>query len=299
MKIKKSAGEKVFDILNLVFMGIFAFICLYPFINILAISFNDALDSNLGGIYFLPRKFTIDSYIVVIFNKQIGHSAIISVLRTVIGTLLTVTCCSMFAYTFTKNKYIFYKAQKVIFFVAMFVGAGALIPTYMLYRTLGLLNNFAVYVIPYMVSPWFVILFRTYFMGLPQELEEAAYIDGANDLRIFVSVILPLSLPMLATVGLFSMVMQWNMWRDTLFFANKEPLKTLQFKMQEILLAAQSKAMIVESGSFSKRIADAQTTDPKSVRMAITIVTTIPIVMVYPFLQKYFIKGMLVGSMKG
>jgi putative aldouronate transport system permease protein len=187
----------------------------------------------------------------------------------------------------------------VIFFVAMFVGAGALIPTYMLYRTLGLLNNFAVYVIPYMVSPWFVILFRTYFMGLPQELEEAAYIDGANDLRIFVSVILPLSLPMLATVGLFSMVMQWNMWRDTLFFANKEPLKTLQFKMQEILLAAQSKAMIVESGSFSKRIADAQTTDPKSVRMAITIVTTIPIVMVYPFLQKYFIKGMLVGSMKG
>lgn len=299
MKTRRSAGEKTFDVLNLFFMAVFAFLCLYPFINILAISLNDALDSNLGGIYFWPRKFTIDSYIIILLNKQIGHAAIISVFRTLSGTVITLMSCAMFAYTFTRKNYVLHKAQNIIFFVAMFVGAGALIPTYMLYRSLGLLNSFMVYVLPYMVSPWFVILFRTHYIGLPHELEEAAHIDGANDLRIFFSVILPLSLPMLATVGLFSMVMQWNEWRDTLFFANKEILKTLQFKMQEILMTEQTKTMIIESGGSAKRIADAQSADPKSVRMAITIITTIPIVMVYPFLQKYFIKGMLVGSMKG
>lgn len=298
-KRRQSGGEIAFNIINGFFMVIFAFVCLYPFINILAYSLNDALDSNLGGIYFWPRKFTFDSYIVVFSNRNLLHAFYVSVARTVLGSLSVLFCSSMFAYTFTKRKFCIYKVQKFIFFAAMFIGTGALIPKYMLFRSLGLLNNFLVYIIPNLLNLWYVILFRTYFETIPNELEEACNIDGANDIQIFFRIMLPLSVPMIATVGLFSMVSQWNSWQDTLFFANKQKLKTLQFMMQEILLRAEASKMLTDAGLVNQRIAKASTTDPKSIRMAITVVATLPIVMVYPFLQKYFIKGMLVGSLKG
>jgi len=272
---------------------------LYPFIYVGAISFNEAADSNRGGIYLFPRKFTFDSYLVVIRNHNLLSTAIVSVARTVLGTLLTVLCSSMFAYAFTKPNLIIYKPMKFIFFAAMFLGGGALIPVYMLYRFLGLLNNFAVYIIPAAVNLWFVILFSTYYMQLPKGLEEAALVDGANELKIYFTIMLPLSTPMLATVGLYSAVGQWNSWHDTLFFTSREALKTLQFLMMEIMQKAEAGAMVSRAAQKIGSVRNVQTVDPASVRAAITIVTTIPIVLVYPFLQKYFIKGMLVGSMKG
>ncbi|MCM8901464.1 carbohydrate ABC transporter permease [Caldicoprobacter algeriensis] len=297
--MKKSLGEKIFDWVNGVLLTVMAASMVYPFIYVLAISLNEAADSNRGGIFFLPRKFTLDSYRIVFENNDLVNAALVSVGRTVIGTVLTVLCSAMFAYVFTKPEYIIYKPMKVIFFMAMFLGGGALIPVYMLYRSLGLLNSFAVYIIPYLVNLWFVILFRTYYIQLPKALEEAALIDGANELRIFFTIILPLSTPMIATIALFAAVDQWNSWRDTLFFTSKESLKTLQFVMMEVMQKAQARTMITRAAMKMQRIRQVQTADPVSVRMAITIVTTVPIVCVYPFLQKYFIKGMLVGSMKG
>jgi putative aldouronate transport system permease protein len=189
--------------------------------------------------------------------------------------------------------------MKLIFFIAMFLGGGALIPVYMLYRSLGLLNSFAVYILPFLVNLWFVILFRTYYTQMPKGLEEAALVDGANELRIFFTIILPLSTPMIATVGLFAAVDQWNSWRDTLFFTSKDSLKTLQFLMMEVMQKAEAGSMITRAAAKMGKVRKVRSVDPVSVRMSITIVTTIPIVLVYPFLQKYFMKGMLIGSMKG
>jgi len=298
--MKKSTGERIFDTYLYVSMFFLAMIWIYPFIYISAISLNEAADSAMGGIYFFPRKFSLDSYKIIFLSGELFSAFNMSVARTVLGAVVSLICSSMFAYTFTRNDFIIYKQLKFIFFLAMFIGGGALIPTYMLYRSLHILNKFWVYILPAMLNLWHVVLFRTFYMQLPKGLEEVAYIDGANELQVYLKVMLPLSLPMIATVGLFNAVGQWNSWRDTLFFANREELKTLQFRMMEILLRTQSTQMIREAAKYiGGRAQTAQTADPQSVRMAITMVTTIPIILVYPFLQKYFIKGMLIGSMKG
>lgn len=297
--IKRSIGEKAFDTANVLLMILFTITWLYPFIYVLAISLNEALDSNLGGIYFFPRKFSIESYRVLFRSDDLPRAFFISVSRTVIGTVLTVFCSSMFAYVFTRPDFMIYKPMKVIFFAAMFLGGGALIPVYMLYRSLGLLNRFAVYIVPAMVNLWFVILFRTFYVQLPKGLQEAALMDGANELVIYFRIMLPLSIPMVATIALFSSVYQWNSWFDTLYFANKDALKTLQFRMMEIMLRAQAAKLLRQASDKIGRPIPIRAADPRSLRMAITIITTVPIVIVYPFLQKYFLKGMLVGSMKG
>lgn len=295
----RTTGEKAFDAVNVFFMLLLTVTWLYPFLYVLAISLNEATDSNLGGIYLLPRKFSLASYQIVFMSENLVRAFFVSVARTGIGTVAAVLCSSMFAYTFTRPDYMIYKFQKVFFFTAMFLGVGALIPRYMLFRSLGLLNNFAVYILPLMLNLWYVILFRTFFVQLPDGLEEAAYMDGASELTVYFRILLPLAIPMVATVALFAAVQQWNMWQDTLFFANTENLKTLQFRMMEIMLRAESNQMLMQASRSLGRQVAGRETDPRSIRMAITIITTVPIVMVYPFLQKYFIKGMLVGSMKG
>lgn len=292
-------NKSVFDAINKLLLTVMCISMLYPFIYVLAISFNEAADSSRGGIFFFPRHFTLDSYRIIFETNDLFHAALVSIGRTAIGTILTVLCSAMFAYAFTKPNYFFYKPMKVIFFVAMFLGTGALIPVYMLYRSLDMLNKFAVYILPVLINTWFVILFRTYYLQLPTGLEEAAVIDGANELHIFFRLILPLSKPMLATIGLFAAVDQWNAWRDTLFFTSSDSLKTLQFIMMEIMQKAQASTVITRAAMRMSRVGQLKTVDPMSVRMAITIVTTIPIVLVYPFLQKYFIKGIFTGSIKG
>jgi putative aldouronate transport system permease protein len=296
---KRTPGEKAFDGLNVLLMVLFMVTWLYPFIYVLAISLNDAIDSNLGGIYLFPRKLTLESYRIIFLSQDLLRASFMSIARTALGTVLTVLCSSMFAYTFTRPDYVFYKAQKFIFFAAMFLGGAALIPQYMLYRSIGILNHFSVYIFPAMVNLWFVILFRSYYVQLPAGLEEAAYMDGANELTVYIRILMPLSIPMVATIALFSAVAQWNSWYDTLFFANTEELKTLQFRMMEIMLRAESTRLLEQASRSIGRMAAGRTADPQSLRMAITIITTVPIVMIYPFLQRYFIKGMLVGSMKG
>ncbi|HEY5584104.1 MAG TPA: carbohydrate ABC transporter permease [Ruminiclostridium sp.] len=297
--MKKAIGASIFDLVNRILLTIMSATMIYPFIYVLAISLNKAADSNRGGIYFFPRQFTLDSYRIVFDNNELLQAAMVSIGRTVIGTSLTILCSAMFAYVFTKPNYFIYKPMKFIFFMAMFLGSGALIPVYMLYRSLDLLNKFSVYILPVLISTWFVILFRTYFLQLPNGIEEAAVIDGANELRIFFCIIIPLSTPMIATIGLFAAVDQWNAWRDTLFFTSNDLLKPLQFVMMEIMQKAQASTMITRAAMKMSRVGQVRTADPMSVRMAITIITTVPIVLVYPFLQKYFIKGMMIGSMKG
>jgi len=294
-----TAGERIFDTLNVICLGALALSMLYPFIYVLAVSLNEPADSQLGGIWLYPRVISFDSYRVILSDASLLSATFVSVSRTLIGVTLTISCSSMFAYVFTKANFVLYKPLKGFFFFAMFFGGGGLIPTYLLYMRLGLINNYLVYIIPWMINLWYVVLFRTYFKTLPAELEEAAIIDGANEVVLLYKIVMPVSKPIIATVTLFSAVSQWNAWSDTLYFTYSKGLRSLQFIMMEIVRKAEGSRIIDRSEMFELFHGDAQLADPLSLRMAITILITVPIVLVYPFLQKYFMKGIMIGSMKG
>lgn len=297
--IRKSTAEIIFEIVNYTLLALVALSMLYPFIYVLAISLNDANDSQLGGIWLYPRVLSFESYKIIFSDPSLLQALGISVARTVIGTILTVIGCSMFAYVFTRNEFVLYKPMKGFFFFCMFFGGGGLIPTYMLYLDLGLYNNFLVYVIPSIINLWYVTLFRTYFRSIPGELLEAARIDGAGEFQVYTRVLLPVSKPIIATITLFSAVAQWNSYRDTLYYTTDKNLRSLQYIVMEIIKKAEGSHMIDRKEMMEMFHGDASTADPVSLRMAITICTVLPIVMVYPFLQKHFMKGMMIGSMKG
>lgn len=297
--IRKSPGEKVFDAVNLILLTLLAISMVYPFIYVLAISLNDPNDSALGGIWLYPRVLSFESYKIIFSDESLLMASLVSVARTVLGTVLTVICSSMFAYVFTRNEFVIYKPLKVFFFFAMFFGGGGLIPTYLLYLNLGLYDTFWVYIIPAIIDLWYVVLFRTYFRSIPSDLTDAAKVDGAGDFQVYLRILMPVSKPIIATIALFSAVNQWNAYRDTLYYTVNKNLRTLQYIVMEMIKKAEGTHMINRKEMFEMFHGNAATADPVSLRMAITICTLIPIVMVYPFLQKYFMKGMMIGSMKG
>lgn len=295
----KSLGDRVFEGILVFILLLVGITMLYPFIYVLAISLNNPADTELGGIWLYPRVLSIESYKLIFQEKDLFTATLVSVARTVIGTFLTVLVSSMFAYLFTRKEFLLYKPLKGFFFFAMFFGGGGLIPTYILYLNLGLYNNFLVYIVPFIINLWYVVLFRTYFMSVPGELLEAARIDGAHDLKVFFKILVPVSKPIYATVALYSAVMQWNSYRDTLYYTTKPWLRTLQYICMQMIKKAESEKMIDRATMFEIFHGEAVSADPLSLRMAITVVTVVPIICVYPFLQKYFMKGIMVGSMKG
>lgn len=297
--LRKSTGDRIFEGILVFVLVIIGISMLYPFLYVLAISFNDPADTELGGIWLYPRVFSTESYRLIFQEGELFLATLVSVARTLSGTVLTVLFSSMFAYLFTRSDFLFYKPLKAFFFFAMFFGGGGLIPTYMLYLNLGLYNNFFVYIIPFIINLWYVVLFRTYFMSVPGELMEAAKIDGAHDLKVFFKILIPVSKPIYATVALYAAVTQWNSYRDTLYYTTNPALRTLQYICMEMIKKAEGEKMIDRATMFEIFHGEAVTADPLSLRMAITIITVVPIICVYPFLQKYFMKGIMVGSMKG
>ncbi|GKX67845.1 sugar ABC transporter permease [Clostridium sp. TW13] len=285
-----------FDIVLIVIMILVAIITIYPFLNVLAVSFNDANDTVKGGIHILPRKFTWQNYKEIFSGtSKLTHGFIISVLRTVVGTGVGVIASAMVAYTLSRRDFIFNKAVAVLFVLTMYVGGG-LIPEYMLIRNLGLVNKFAVYILPGLISAFNVIIIRSFIDGLPEALQESAKIDGANDITIFFKIILPLCVPVIATVSLFIAVGQWNSWFDTYLYAkSNDGLTTLQYELMKVMDNASASAK-VDPHSLTARTVNS---NPESIKMAITMVTTVPILLVYPFLQKYFVSGMTIGAVKG
>ncbi|NLY48266.1 MAG: carbohydrate ABC transporter permease [Clostridiales bacterium] len=298
-KKKKKTGDIIFDTILAIILGIIGISMLYPFIYVLAVSFNHPADTELGGIWLYPRVFSTEAYRLIFMEKDLFRATLLSVSRTVLGTFLTVLCSSMFAYLFTRSDFLLYKPLKAFFFFAMFFGGGGLIPTYMLYLNLNLYDTFWVYIIPHIINLWYVVLFRTYFKSVPADLLEAAKIDGAHDLKVFFKILMPVSKPIYATVALYSAVMQWNSYRDTLYYTTDPKLRTLQYICMQMIKKAEGEKMIDRATMFEIFHGEAVTADPLSLRMAITVVTVVPIICVYPFLQKYFVKGIMVGSMKG
>ena len=299
-RMRLSTGDKIFDYANIVFMLLLVTVTLYPFINTLAVSFNDPRDSIRGGIYLLPRVWSLGNYEYVFGEATIFHATLISVLRTVLGTIVTVFSSAMVAYTISRDDYVLRKFITIAFILTMYF-SGGLIPEFLLMRDLGLINSFWVYILPGVIGVFNLIIIRSFIYGLPDSILESAKIDGAGDFKTFFSIVLPLCMPVLATVALFTAVWQWNSWFDVfLYNSSNIDLSTLQNELQKILSNSNASSGAISVGdAFAQANSAADRVTPLSVRATMTIVASVPIIMVYPFLQKYFVKGMMVGGVKG
>jgi putative aldouronate transport system permease protein len=265
-------------------------------LNVLAVSLNDAIDTARGGVYLWPRKFTWYNYKSVFNDHVIYHAFMISILRTVIGTVLSVFCTAMLAYTISRKEYVFRKMITILFVVTMYF-SGGLIPGYLLIKNLNMTNSFWVYIIPGLVGAFNLIVIRSFISALPDSLIESARIDGAGEFRTFIKIILPLSMPVIATIALFVAVGQWNNWFDTfLYNSSNLNLSTLQYELMKKLQTASMSVSAEQAFSHSNDTKSVVT--PNSIRAAITMVATVPIMLVYPFLQKYFVTGLTLGGVK-
>lgn len=291
---KKKFKISTFDVVLTIIICLIIVVTVYPFLNVLAVSLNDAADTVKGGIYIWPRKFTFANYQQVFSgSSKLPLAFFNSVLRTVIGTLTGVIATAMVAYTLSRRDFIFNKFVTLLFVITMYV-SGGLIPEYLVIRNLGLINNFAVYILPGLISAFNVIVMRSFMDGLPEALYESAKIDGANDWTTFYKIVMPLCLPVVATISLFIAVGQWNSWFDTYLYARgNNSMTTLQYELMKIIDNASSNVDI-----NNPLLQNASKSNPQSIKMAITMVATIPILLVYPFVQKYFVTGMTLGAVK-
>ena len=292
-KKKKSGWDMVFTIFNTIFMILFVVITLYPVLNTLAISLNDGTDALRGGIYLWPRKWTMKNYITVLQKDNLITGAIVSVARTVIGTVLSLFANAILAFIVSRKRFLFKKQLSLFWVITMYVNGG-MIPTFLLYKNLHLTNSFWVYVVPGMISAFNMLVIRTYMNGIPDSLEESAQLDGAGYTTIFVKIISPLCKPVYATVALFVAVGQWNSWFDAMLYNRmSDKLTTLQYELMKLL------SSVTNQGNSAEAMKNALgTVTPTSVRAAATILTMLPIICLYPFLQRYFVTGLTIGGVK-
>ncbi|RRJ62557.1 carbohydrate ABC transporter permease [Paenibacillus oralis] len=290
----------LFHTINTIFMIFLVVVTLYPFLNTIAVSLNAGNDTIRGGIYLWPRQFTLQNYKAVFVSGTIYDAFWISVARTVLSTLLNIFLTTMLAYTLSRREYVFRKPITFIFVLTMYFNAG-LIPGYFLMKDLHLINTFWVYVVPSMISAFNLIVIRTYIGTIPESLIESARIDGAGEFKIFWRIIFPLCKPVLATIALFVAVGAWNSWFDAfLYTSSRQELSTLQYELMKLLsssMNANSNPAVAAGAGMTQEAAAAMVT-PLSIRAAVTIVASVPILLVYPFMQKYFVVGLNVGSVK-
>ena len=299
-KKKLTKGDVTFHIINYTVFLIFTIICAYPFYYLIinTISSND-LSAN-GFINFLPKQIHFENYVQVLKLRGLTSAVLVSVGRVVIGTAATVLASAFLGFMFTQDKMWGRKFWYRFIVITMYFNAG-LIPMYLTMQNLHLTNSFWVYVIPGIVQPFNIILVKTYVESIPKSLQEAAEIDGAGILKIFRRVILPTSTPILATVAIFSAVGHWNSFQDTLMYITDQGLWTLQYLLYSYINQASSLAMLIKNslGSAQNMMALATQQTSTSVRMTVSVIVVLPILCIYPMFQKYFVKGIMIGSVKG
>ncbi|MGN1141899.1 MAG: carbohydrate ABC transporter permease [Oliverpabstia sp.] len=287
---KRSTEDKVIDLVIYIFCAIVLFATVYPFYYIFIISFNEGIDASLGGIYWLPRKFTLDNYQEFFTDLKWLRGLGITVLRTVVGSVIGVLFTTLVAYGLSFKNLIGRKLYMTLIIISMYF-SGGIIPYYTLLKEMHLINTFAVYVIPGALNTFFLMIGLSFFEDIPPSLRESAKIDGASELTVFRKIILPISKPFIATCVLFVGVAHWNNWYDTAFFVRDKKLATLSYLMMQVINSTQVTATSAQHATNA-------TTTTISIQAAAMIVSTVPIICVYPFLQKYFVSGMLVGSVK-
>lgn len=293
--MRKSNIDKIVDVIIAFFMCLIMVVMLYPLWNTLITSFNDARDSIKGSLYLWPRDWTLFNYQSVFKTEKVYNAFVVSVARTVITMALNVFFSGLLGYVLSHKEFVFRRFLTIFMVMTMYINAG-LIPQYFLYRNLGLIDSFWVYVLPSLVGAFNVIVVRTYINSLPTSLVESARIDGATEMKVYFSIIFPLCLPVLATVALWVAVGSWNSWFDSFIFAPKQQLSTLQYEMMKILSSSMQSGVRQPDYLAASQQSRSMVT-PNSLRAAMTIVATVPILVVYPFLQKYFVT-VNIGSVK-
>ena len=292
---KETLGSRAFDVFNVVLMFLFMLTIIFPFWNQLCISFSDVSTHPVSNITLLPLGFNTESYQKVFSDARILKVSSVSFMRVIVGTLGTLLCTGLLAYITTIEWFSGRKLLRRGFLFTMYFSAG-LIPTYLAYISIGLYNNFWVYIIPGLFSANYMLIIASYISNLPTALFEAACIDGASELKIYFLVVLPISVPVFAAIAVYCAVDQWNSWFDTTIYAPNGQWDTLQIYLRRVLLEIEALSMIEDS---SKALSKFKTLTPQSIRAATTIIVTVPIVCVYPFLQRYFLTGITIGAVKG
>ena len=290
---RKFSEDKAVDVAVYLLLGLVGIVTLYPFYYTIICSFNDGLDLMKGGVYLWPRKFSLANYELFLKDGDWRHAFLVSLSRTIAGTALRVSFTSMFGYALSRNNLMFKKGYRFLVVFTMYF-SGGLIPFYILLRNLGLLNSFWVYVIPGMVDAFFVMTGINFFGAIPESMIEAARIDGAREIKVLTKVVLPVSKPFLATLALFSAVGQWNSWLDSAYYVRDANLHTMAFKMMTVINQNLATANTEAAGQLSQ----ANTATSFTVQATAMAVSMLPIMCVYPFLQKYFVQGMMIGAVK-
>ncbi|MBE5801386.1 MAG: carbohydrate ABC transporter permease [Clostridiales bacterium] len=298
--MKRSFGDKLISVITYVVYAMFAFVCIYPFYYIFINSISANNLSERGKVIFYPMEVHFKNYTTVAKIPGLLDAAKISVLRTVVGTIFTVIVAAFLGYMFTRET--LWKRKFWYRFVAatMYFNAGV-IPWFLTMKAMGLTNNFWGYIFPMMIQPFYIILCKTFCESIPKELEDAADIDGAGTLTIFFRIMLPVIKPILATIAVFAAVNQWNSFQDTLLLVTDTKLYTLQYVLYQYINQASSlKALVSNSTSATQLAASlAHATTATSIRMTVTIVVVVPVILVYPFFQRFFTKGIMIGAVKG
>lgn len=293
-KKKKSTADCVFVVCNTIFLILFMVVTLYPVLNTLAVSFNNATDSLRGGVYLWPRQWTLQNYQTVLAKENLMTGLWISVARTVLGTVLGLFITALLAFMCSRPKYLLRKQMNIFWIVTMYVNGG-MIPVFMLYKGMGLTNSFWVYIIPSLTGAFNFLVIRSFMEGLPVSLEESAQLDGAGYMTIFFKITLPLCTPVLATVALFIAVGHWNSWFDAMLYNRMSTqYTTLQYELMKLLSSVTNQS---SSSAATMQNVNSSVT-PTSIRAAASIITMVPIVCLYPFLQRYFMAGMTLGAVK-
>ncbi len=299
-KMKASIQERIISVVTYIIYTVFAFVCVYPFYYIFINSISANNLSERGKIMFWPQEIHLNNYISVMKISGLATAFQVSIARTVIGTILTVIASGFLGFMFARNTMWMRKFWYRFIVATMYFNAGV-IPWYITMRNLGLTNNFWGYILPLIISPFYIVLCKTFVESVPKELQDAAEIDGAGTLKIFFKIILPIIKPILATVAIFTAVNQWNAFQDTLLLVTDDKLNTLQYTLYTYMKKASSLKALVNSSSSSSQmaasLASAQTAT--SIRMTVTIVVVAPILVVYPIFQRFFVKGIMIGAVKG
>lgn len=294
---KRRIGDTVFDGTNIFLMLLLSVCTLFPFWYVVVNSFNEGKDALRGGIYFWPRIFSLESYKFIFRDETIINAFFMSVARTILGAAAGVFFTAMVAYAFSKDKLIGRKYYLIMGTITLFI-QGGMIPSFILIKQLGLYDKFLVFILPYMFSFFGVIIFQAYFRQLPPDIEESARIDGASDIFIFTKIIIPLSMPIIAANLLFQGIFHWNDYFTSILYTQSKWLQTLPTFIFRILTEAADTANSLTSFEASMP-EEARKTTAENIKLATIVVTITPIICTYPFLQKYFVKGMLIGSVKG
>ncbi len=292
--IRRTREDIVVDTVVYIFLAVVFFLCAYPFYYGLVISLNDSVDTAMGGVYLFPRKFTLDNYMKFFGDNTWLKGFVVSVLRTIAGGLITTLFTMLVSYGLSDKKLVFRKVYMALIIFAMYF-SGGLIPYYVLLKNLGLLNSFLVYIIPTALNTFFIFIAISFLDDIPAGLKESAKIDGASEMKIFRSIILPISLPLMVTILLFSAVGQWNAWFDSAFYVTNKQLRTLGYLLMEAINQANTPTNAVSAAQAASN----SMVDPLAVRVTAMMISVIPILFSYPFLQKYFVTGLTIGSVKG